>query len=89
VIPVALVNQFLSGAIFMACVTIAVCFLRYWKRTHDRFFVVFSLAFLTLATERIFLLVVNAQNEFVPFIYLVRLAAFLLIIGAIIDKNRR
>jgi hypothetical protein len=31
----------------------------------------------------------HAQNEFVPYVYLFRLLAFLIIIVAIVDKNRR
>ncbi len=84
-----LFTQFVSGAICMAYLVAALSFLQFWRRTHDRLFVLFCIAFLTLAAERIVLLVYNPYNEIVPLIYLVRLAAFLLIIIAVVDKNRR
>ncbi len=44
--------------------------------------------FIALGAERVVLATANTQNEFVPFLYLVRLTAFGLIIAAVIDKNR-
>ena len=38
--------------------------------------------------ERIVLIVANPDTEFVTYIYLIRLAAFLVIIVGIIDQNR-
>ena len=84
-----MVNQFLSGAVFTAGLIAALLFLRSWQRTRDRLFILFTLAFTTLAMERVILLVVSPGNEFAPYIYTVRLFAFLIIIVAIIDKNRR
>ena len=83
-----MLNAFLSGAIFLGCLAIALHFLRLWRRTGDRLFVFFLAAFLTFAGERLVLLAVPAHNEFAPFVYLVRLAAFGLIIAGVIDKNR-
>ena len=80
--------SFLSGAIFMACIAVALHFLRLWRRTRDRLFVFFLAAFLGLAFERVVLALVPAQNEFAPFVYLVRLVAFAIIIVGVIDKNR-
>ncbi|MCI0745937.1 MAG: DUF5985 family protein [Verrucomicrobia subdivision 3 bacterium] len=84
----AVINEFLSGALMLAYLAIGLFFLRFWRKTHDQFFAVFAAAFWVLALERIILLVQHPGNEFRPYIYLVRLIAFLLIIGAIIVKNR-
>jgi hypothetical protein len=83
-----MLTSFLSGAIFMGCIAIALHFLRLWRRTRDRLFAYFLCAFAALALERIALTVVNAQDEFAPFVYLVRMVAFGLIIAAVVDKNR-
>ena len=84
-----MLKPFLSGAICMVCFTIALFFFRFWRRTADRLFFVFAGAFLLLMVERIVLVTIDASHEFAPYVYLVRLLAFVLIIGAIIDKNRR
>lgn len=81
--------SFLSGATFMACVAVALQFLRLWRRTGERLFGFFLAAFVALALERIVLAAVPAQNEYAPLVYLVRLGAFGLIIAGIVDKNRK
>ena len=73
----------------MACLTIALFFLRFWRQTGDRLFVVFAGAFGLLMVERLMLATVSASHELAPYIYIVRLVAFALIIGAVVDKNRR
>lgn len=80
--------SFLSGAIFMACLAVALHFARLWRRTGDRLFAFFLTAFVVFAAERVVLALVPAHNEFAPFVYLVRLIAFGLIIAGVIDKNR-
>jgi hypothetical protein len=79
----------LSGAIMLGTAAIGLIFWRFWSRTRDRLFVLFACAFWALAAERVLLLVVGAQNEFRPSVYLVRLIAFSLIFAAVVDKNRR
>ena len=73
----------------MACLTIALFFLRFWRQTGDRLFVVFAGAFALLMVERLMLATASSSHELVPFIYVVRLLAFALIMGAVVDKNRR
>ena len=84
----AVLNAFVSGATAVACGMIGVCFFRYWRRSGLRLFLLFSLAFTLLMAERIVLIVANPDKEFVTYIYLIRLAAFLVIIVGIIDQNR-
>lgn len=79
---------FISGAICMACFTIALFFFRFWRRTSDRLFLMFGAAFLLLMVERIILVAIDTSHEFAPLVYLCRLLAFGLIIAAIVDKNR-
>jgi len=81
-------NQFLSGAAAMAAFTIGLFFLRFWKKTHDRFFLYFAIAFTLEGIVRTLLGLDVGSNESEPLFYLVRLVSFVLILIAIIDKNR-
>jgi hypothetical protein len=82
-------EEFLMGAIAMASFVAAVFFLRFWKDTGDRLFAIFSAAFMLLAITRIGLALSSSQLEGHTHWYWARLAAFVLILIAIIDKNRR
>ena len=84
----AMAQLFLSGAIVMACLTIALFFVQFWRKTQDRLFLTFAGAFGLLMLERLLLVFLGFGHEFAPFVYLVRLTAFILIILAVIDKNR-
>ena len=66
----------------------ATLFLRYWRQTRDTLFALFALAFLLLGVSWAMLSVINPVGDASPFIYGLRLVAFLLIIAAVIDKNR-
>ncbi len=79
---------FLSGAIMLACAACALFFLRSWRRTGDRLFGFFALAFALLAIERWTLVLLSAAYELGYSIYGIRLAAFVVILIAIVDKNR-
>ena len=80
--------SFVLGASAMACLVIATYFLRFWRETGDRFFAAFSLAFAVFAVNRVVLLIVGENEEARTYVYLIRLAAFLLIIAAVIEKNQ-
>lgn len=84
-----MLNQFLAGAAIVSLLVIAMFFLRFWKRTHDRLFLFFAGAFLILMVERIIRASMAVETEWAPYVYTVRLAAFILIIVAVVDKNRR
>lgn len=81
-------NQFISGAIMMACWVAGLFFLRFWRGTRDRFFAMFALSFWLLALERVILLMFDPIDETRTFVYLIRSLAFLVIVLAVIDKNR-
>jgi hypothetical protein len=80
---------FLWGALSMASATAACFFLRYWASAHDRLFAFFAGAFAVLALNWISLGFIDPGAELRHTLYLLRLAAFLLIIIGIVDKNRR
>ncbi len=80
---------FLQGATAMACVALSLCFLRFWRRAHDRLFAMFSLAFMVFAVNRALILVVERGSEAEALIYGGRAIAFGLLLLAILDKNRK
>ncbi len=63
-------------------------FLRFWKETRDRLFLQFAFAFALLGVQRIVSVVAMQWAENTLWIYGLRLLAFLVILYAIIDKNR-
>lgn len=81
-------NYFFSGAIFISAVVTFLFFLKFWKRSRDRFFLLFSIAFLLLSLERVALTYLINLQEFHWLAYGIRLLAYLVILGAILDKNR-
>ena len=84
-----MLNQFLAGAASISLLAITLFFLRFWKRTRDRLFLFFAGAFTFLMIERIVRAAMAVETEWAPYVYSIRLAAFVLIIVAVADKNRR
>ena len=83
----ALVESVLLGAIAAASLAIGIFFLKYWRSSRDRFHLMFAGAFLLDALNRAGLGVLG-RGEFEPFHYAIRLFSYVLILAAIIDKNR-
>ena len=63
-------------------------FFRFWRESDDRLFAFFGTAFCLLSLSWTLLGLVNPGDEARPYIYAIRLLAFLLIIVGMIDKNR-
>jgi hypothetical protein len=84
-----MLNLFLSGAITMQYIIAALFFLRYRTKTKDNFFIFFAGAFALLATERVVWLIMGMASEIQPVVYLFRLCAFLVIVVAVLMKNRQ
>ncbi|HVH41687.1 MAG TPA: DUF5985 family protein [Labilithrix sp.] len=82
-------HLFLTGVTAMGFFVAATFFFRFWRDTRDRLFALFSVAFAGLAINRALLGLIGVGRESQPYLYLFRLAAFLLIAWAVIDKNRR
>jgi type IV secretory pathway TrbD component len=80
--------DFLNGVAAAGCLGVGLFFLRLWREARDRFFALFGLAFWMLALNGIVLLWAAPADEHRHYVYLIRLSAFLLIIAAIVDKNR-
>jgi hypothetical protein len=82
-------NAFLQGAVAMGCAIVGLFFLRFWRDSRDRLFMLFALAFWALAASYVLLGVISFATEFRVYVFVVRLAAFCLILYGIFDKNRR
>jgi hypothetical protein len=80
---------FLFGALAMACLAIAIKFLKYWRLSRDRFFVWFLASFTAFSIGWCLRLIVPRVSEQNYLAYLPRLFGYLLILIAILDKNRR
>lgn len=81
--------DFLSGAITMGFAVASLFFLRFWKRTGDGLFASFAAAFLLLAIAQALLSFTDIAVEERSWLFLIRLAAFSLILISIWQKNRR
>jgi hypothetical protein len=82
------IELLISGAIVMGYAVVGLFFLRFWRETRDRLFLIFAGAFWILGVQRLALVLSRDMVEDDTGLYLVRLFAFLLILGAIVDKNR-
>jgi hypothetical protein len=81
--------DFGSGIITMGFFVSAMFFLRFWKRTGDGLFAIFAGAFLLLAVNQALVVLLELGRDEIGWVYLLRLAAFSLIIAGIIHKNMR
>ena len=81
-------NEFLAGMATAGSWAVGLLLLRLWRETQDRFFALFGVAFWVLSLNWLGLLLAEPPSEDRHYFYLTRLVAFVLIIIAIVDKNR-
>lgn len=81
--------DFLSGAATMGFLAAGLFFLRFWTRTRDTLFISFALAFWLLGIGQGVLTLTDIPVEERSWLYLIRLAAFSLILVSIGIKNRK
>lgn len=79
-------TAFVAGALMMGYLVVALFFLRFSRQTGDRLFALFSTAFFLMAVQRYALFYYGEVGS--AWVYGLRLVSFLLILFAIIDKNR-
>ncbi len=80
-------EAFLVGVIAMACIIAALFFLRFWKDTRDPFFLAFALSFTIEGVARSTVLFLPEPHEGSPWMYLLRLLSYVIILFAIVRKN--
>jgi hypothetical protein len=94
-------GTFVQGMATMACIVIALFFLQFWRKTADRLFLIFAVAFCLMCVTRVVSTslvsaavasgaaeanVLAAEHN--SAVYIIRFVAYMLIVGAIVDKNR-
>jgi hypothetical protein len=85
----ATLYAFLSGTIAMGFVVAGLFFLRFWSRTREGLFLAFAAAFWLLGVSQTVMTLTDIPVEERSGLYLLRLAAFLLILVSVGLKNRR
>ena len=80
--------DFLSGSITLGFLIAGLFFLRFWRRTHDSLFLAFAAAFTLLGLGQAIQALASIPQEERSYIFLIRLAAFTIILAAIVRKNR-
>jgi hypothetical protein len=81
-------SSVVSGFLVTGYLVAGLFFLRFWRETRDRLFGIFAAAFWLLAAQRLLLVLFEQAQSDDVWLYGVRLLAFVLILAAIIDKNR-
>jgi hypothetical protein len=78
---------YLSGAVTLGHLVAGVFFLRFWRKTRDRLFLAFGVAFALLSVNQLLATLIDAGDENVVYAYVLRVLGFILILAAIVDKN--
>lgn len=79
----------LDGGRAVVSLVVALCFLRLGRSTKDRLYPAFAFSFVLLALSCVLVGLGVAPGDRSELAFVPRLVAFLLIIAAIVDKNRR
>lgn len=80
---------FFSGMLTAGFLMASLFFLRFWRRTDDSLFLSFALAFLLLGINQALLALTDMAVEERGPLYLLRLAAFSVIIWSIVRKSTK
>jgi hypothetical protein len=80
-------NAFLGGLTTMAFVVVGLFFVKFWTQTRDSLFIAFAIAFWLLALSQALVALSVVPREERSWIYLLRVAAFVVIAIAIVKKN--
>jgi len=79
--------NFLSGMVTGGYLVAALFFFRFWKRTGEPLFAMFSISFVLFATGQFGSLWFDGPHDDNTWIFLIRLAGFVLLLVGIIRKN--
>jgi hypothetical protein len=79
--------DFFAGMLAAGFTVCALFFVRFWTRTKDGLFLAFAIAFALLALQQWLTVFLGLPEEDRTWIYLLRLAAFVVLIFAILRKN--
>jgi hypothetical protein len=80
--------EMLAGALVLAYLIAGVHFFQFWRRTGDRLFIHFAVAFWLFVLNQLVTSTPHLSNEAGGYEYLLRVLGFIVIIAGIVDKNR-
>jgi hypothetical protein len=83
-----MIDGFLLGVIVTGSAIVSAFFFKFWRQTRDTLFLGFGAAFMIEAVNRSAFLFLPVPDEGNPVIYIVRLLSYLLLLAAIVNKNR-
>jgi hypothetical protein len=78
----------MQGMCAASALAIGLFFLTFWQRSRDRLFLYFAIAFWLMSSSWVLLGLIAPEADYRPHVYGLRLLAFVLVIVAIVDKNR-
>lgn len=81
-------RMFLLGVLAMGDFIATMFFLKYWKRTNDRFFFYLAVSFGLEVLCRYLLMYTVFNSESEPIVYSLRLLSYAVILIGVADKNR-
>jgi hypothetical protein len=79
--------EMLSGALLFSYFIAGIHFVRFWRRTSDKLFLHFALAFWLFALNQIVGSIPVVTDETAGYEYLLRVLGFIVILVAIAEKN--
>jgi len=79
--------EMLSGALLFSYFVAGIHFSRFWRRTGDRLFLHFALAFWLFALNQLAISIPVVADQTGGYEYLLRVLGFMVILVAIADKN--
>ena len=80
-------GSFLAGSVTLGYLVGALFFVRFWRKSGERLFLMFAIAFALLSLNQFLAFTLGVISEPYSFVYGIRVLAFVLIIIAIVDKN--
>lgn len=81
--------EFLSGAVTLGFLVAAGFFFSFWRKTRDRLFLAFAVAFVLFGLNQLLAAALVVVIEPASLVYVLRVLGFIIILGAIVDKNAR
>lgn len=82
-------DNFLLGFVTACSLVAAVFFLRFWRMTRDFLFLAFAVFFAIQGAHNAIVLTLSHPNESHPWLFVLRLISVLVVLAAILAKNRR
>jgi len=79
--------EFFSGAVTAGYLVAAGFFFHFFRKTRDRLFIAFTVAFLLFALNQALVGLFGVTTEPQSLVYVLRVLGFVVILAAILDKN--